>query len=205
MSQSNLDLAPIRLAAKDYPYSVGVDEVGRGPLVGEVVAAAVILPADHGLLLTDSKKLSAKKRESLAEQIKAVAVDYAIVGASPAQVDQYNILQATLWAMRQAVLQLKHPIKQVYVDGNRCPDLDCSCQPVVKGDLRLDIISAAAIIAKVYRDQQMMQLHQQFPEYGFDRHKGYPTPVHLKALADYGALPMHRKSFKPVNDVLNRS
>ncbi|AHF01082.1 ribonuclease HII [Thiomicrospira aerophila AL3] len=202
MAQTQPTLARIILTAEQYPTSVGVDEVGRGPLVGEVVAAAVVLPADHGLVLADSKKLSVTKREALAEQIKAVALDYAIVGATPAQIDQLNILQATLWAMSQAVEQLKTSFKQVYVDGNRCPALNEPCQPVIKGDARLDIISAASIIAKVYRDQQMDLLHQRHPDYGFAQHKGYPTAAHLAALEKYGPLAEHRRSFKPVQSVL---
>ena len=202
MAQTQPTLARIILAAEQYPTSVGVDEVGRGPLVGEVVAAAVILPADHGLALADSKKLSATKREALADQIKAVALDYAIVGATPAQIDQLNILQATLWAMSQAVGQLKTGFNQVYVDGNRCPTLSCPCQPVIKGDARLDIISAASIIAKVYRDQQMELLHQRHPDYGFAQHKGYPTAAHLAALAKYGPLAEHRRSFKPLSQII---
>ncbi|AEG31725.1 ribonuclease HII [Thiomicrospira cyclica] len=192
---STPNLEPIRLSPDSYASSVGIDEVGRGPLVGEVVAAAVILPANHGLPLADSKKLSASKRESLAAQIQAIALDYAIVGATPAQIDQLNILQATLWAMRQAVAQLSKPISHVYVDGNRCPAIDHACTPVIKGDARLDIISAAAIIAKVYRDQQMDLLDQRHPEYGFAQHKGYPTATHFAALAKYGPLPEHRRSF----------
>ncbi len=202
MASIQPSLERIILAAEQYATSVGVDEVGRGPLVGEVVAAAVILPANHGLRLADSKKLSASKREALAAQIQNIALDYAIVGATPAQIDQLNILQATLWAMGQAVAQLKTPISQVYVDGNRCPEIDCACTPVIQGDARLDIISAASIIAKVYRDQQMDQLHQRHPEYGFAQHKGYPTAAHLAALATHGPLAEHRRSFKPVQSVL---
>lgn len=202
MPATDPKLSPIILPPESYAYSVGVDEVGRGPLVGDVVAAAVILPANHGLPLADSKKLSASKREALAAQIQTIALDYAIVGATPAQIDQLNILQATLWAMRNAISQLTTPISQVYVDGNRCPAIDCACTPVIKGDARLDIISAAAIIAKVYRDQQMDRLHQQYPEYGFAQHKGYPTAAHLAALAEFGPLPEHRRSFKPVQSVL---
>jgi len=195
-------LEPIQLDQDAYPLTVGVDEVGRGPLVGEVVAAAVILPAHHGLALQDSKTLSATKREMLAVAIKAVAIDYAIVGASPAQIDQLNILQATLWAMQQAIAQLKAPFHQVYVDGNRCPQISQPCQALVKGDARLDSISAASILAKVHRDQQMVELAKRYPHYGFEQHKGYPTPAHLAAIAKWGVLAEHRRSFKPIKQRL---
>lgn len=184
---------------------VGVDEVGRGPIVGDVVAAAVILPPDCGLHLTDSKKLSENKREILAEQIKAVAIDYAIVAISPKQIDRLNILQATLLAMQQAVKQLKHPYERVMVDGNRCPDIPGECIPVVKGDAKVAEISAASILAKVFRDEQMLSLHQRYPQYGFDRHKGYPTPAHLDAIRKFGIFDAYRKSFKPVKELLQKS
>jgi ribonuclease HII len=183
-------------------HIVGVDEVGRGPLIGEVVAAAVILPENCQLKLNDSKKLSHSKRLLLAEQIKAQALDYAIVGVSPAQIDQLNILQATLLAMQQAVGQLKLEFTQVLVDGNRCPPLNCPCQAIVKGDGLIACISAASILAKVYRDQQMDELHQQYPHYGFDQHKGYPTAAHLAAIQKYGLIEGYRKSFKPVRALL---
>jgi len=183
-------------------HSVGVDEVGRGPLIGEVVAAAVILPENCQLKLNDSKKLSHSKRLILAEQIKMQALDYAIVGVSPAQIDQLNILQATMLAMQQAVGQLKVNFVQVLVDGNSCPPLNCPCQAIVKGDGLIACISAASILAKVYRDQQMDELHQRYPNYGFDQHKGYPTVAHLAAIQKYGLIEGYRKSFKPVKALL---
>jgi len=177
---------------------VGVDEVGRGPLVGDVVAAAVILPNDCQLPLKDSKKLSGKRRTGLAQAIIAAAIDYHVATASPAEIDQMNILSATLLAMQRAVSGLKHPYQKVLVDGNRCPELDCDCEAIIKGDGLVASISAASILAKVYRDQQMLDLHDQYPQYGFDRHKGYPTAMHLQRLAEFGLIPGYRLSFKPV-------
>ncbi|UQB41370.1 ribonuclease HII [Thiomicrospira microaerophila] len=178
---------------------VGVDEVGRGPLIGEVVAAAVILPKNCQLELKDSKKLSHLKRVELAERIKEQALEYAIMGVSPEQIDQLNILQATLLAMKKAVEKLTQPFEEVWVDGNRCPDFNCPCQAIVKGDGLVLSISAASILAKVYRDQQMELLHQQYPLYGFDQHKGYPTKAHLAAIEKYGLIEGYRKSFRPIS------
>ncbi|WFE68353.1 ribonuclease HII [Thiomicrospira sp. R3] len=177
---------------------VGVDEVGRGPLIGDVVAAAVILPEDFELKLKDSKKLSHQKRLELAEQIKHQALDYAIVGIGAQQIDELNILQATLLAMKTAVEQLSISFDQVLVDGNRCPNLNCPCEAIVKGDGLIASISAASILAKVYRDQQMDELHKLFPMYGFNQHKGYPTTAHLAAIEKYGLIEGYRKSFKPI-------
>ena len=186
--------------------TVGVDEVGRGPLIGDVVAAAVILPQGCQLPLKDSKKLSESKRETLAEAIKEQAVAYAIAVATPAEIDELNILQATMLAMQRAILELvekKHKISLVYVDGNRCPNVPLLCQSVVKGDDKVMEISAASILAKVYRDQQMVELHKQHPEYGFDQHKGYPTVKHLLAIQENGLIEGYRKSFKPVKKMLD--
>lgn len=183
----------------------GVDEVGRGPLVGDVVAAAVILdpkrPIDG---LADSKKLSEKRREHLYELIRERALAWCVGKASPAEIDELNILHATLLAMQRAVAGLKIAPDYALIDGNRCPVLACPAEAVVKGDARVAEISAASILAKVERDRQMQQLHLQFPEYGFARHKGYPTPEHLEALSRLGALPEHRRSFRPVREQLNR-
>lgn len=183
----------------------GVDEVGRGPLVGDVVAAAVILdpkrPIDG---LADSKKLSEKRREHLYELIRERALAWCVAKASPAEIDELNILHATLLAMQRAVAGLKIAPDYALIDGNRCPVLACPAEAVVKGDARVAEISAASILAKVERDRQMQQLHLQFPEYGFARHKGYPTPEHLEALSRLGALPEHRRSFRPVREQLNR-
>ena len=177
----------------------GVDEVGRGPLIGAVVAAAVVLPENHGIIgLADSKKLSAKRRELLAEEIRDVAVDWAVTEASHLEIDEINILHASMLAMKRAVEQLSCPIDKVLVDGNRLPDLSLPAEAIIKGDSKIEAISAASIIAKVARDQMMPELHQQHPEYGFDRHKGYPTKLHFEMLKKYGVLEQHRRSFRPV-------
>lgn len=186
---------------------MGVDEVGRGPLIGDVVAAAVILPETCTLSLRDSKKLNASQREVLAKQIKEQAVAYAIGKASPEEIDSLNILHATMLAMQRAVKQILdqgHAVDLIYVDGNRCPQLPQTCQAVVKGDDKVAEISAASILAKVYRDQQMLQLHQEYPQYGFNEHKGYPTAKHLAALQEFGMIHGYRKSFKPVKKLLNK-
>jgi ribonuclease HII len=183
----------------------GVDEVGRGPLIGNVVTAAVILPDDCPLPLNDSKKLSEKKRDALYEQILDEAVDYAIAFATPEEIDQYNILQATLMAMQRAVSQLSQPFDEVWVDGNRCPKFAKPCQAIVKGDGKVPAISAASILAKVTRDREMLALHEQYPQYGFAQHKGYPTAAHLKAIQKYGLIEGYRTSFKPVQKLLANS
>ncbi len=181
---------------------VGVDEVGRGPLIGDVVAAAVVLPQNCTLALTDSKKLSEKKRVELAEQIKQQALAFSVVAIGPDKIDALNILQATMLAMREAVSAIGVPFSQVLVDGNRCPALECTCIPVIKGDAKVAEISAASILAKVYRDEQMYALHRRYPHYGFDKHKGYPTPAHLAAITRYGLIDGYRHSFKPVQNIL---
>lgn len=182
----------------------GVDEVGRGPLVGSVVTAAVILPAQFDLPgLTDSKKLSEKRRLQLAQVIQQQAIAWCVAEATAAEVDVLNVLQASLLAMRRAVDGLSVRPEGVWVDGNRCPQgLTMPCQAIVKGDLTVPAISAASILAKVARDVQMQQLHEAYPRYGFDKHKGYPTAAHFAALKRYGALPEHRRSFAPVQAVL---
>lgn len=188
-------------------YIAGVDEAGRGPLVGNVVVAAVILnPAItiHGL--TDSKKLTAKKRDVLAEIIKQEALAWHISEATPALIDDINILQATLYAMRQAVLGLNLEPNRVVIDGRDVPtQLPIPAQAIVKGDLKIPAISAASILAKVTRDRQMLELHQQFPLYGFDRHKGYPTKEHLEKIKQYGVTSHHRRSFRPVRAAIEQS
>lgn len=181
----------------------GVDEVGRGPLVGDVVAAAVILdPAQPIAGLADSKKLSEKRRLALYAEITCKALSWSVASASAAEIDQLNILHASLLAMRRAVLGLNVTPDYVQVDGNRCPTLPYPCEAVVKGDAKVAAISAASILAKVVRDQQMYALHERFPEYGFDRHKGYPTAAHLQMIRRYGVLPEYRRSFKPVAALL---
>jgi ribonuclease HII len=182
----------------------GVDEVGRGPLVGAVVTAAVILPEHFDLPgLTDSKKLSEKKRLFLADAIREQAVAWSVAECSAAEIDQLNILQATMTAMRRAVEGLSVPPQGVWVDGNRCPKgLSMPCEAIVKGDLVQPAISAASILAKITRDAQMQALHVRYPAYGFDEHKGYPTKAHLAALTQWGVLPEHRRSFAPVAALL---
>jgi len=181
----------------------GVDEVGRGPLVGNVVTAAVILDPQKPIAgLADSKKLSEKKRQALAEEIRDKALCWAIASASPREIDELNILHATMLAMSRAVLALDTAPGHVLVDGNRCPELPYSCEAVVKGDSKVAEISAASILAKVARDQEMNELHQLYPEYGFDKHKGYPTALHFEMLQKYGVLDEHRRSFKPVRQMI---
>lgn len=178
----------------------GVDEVGRGPLVGAVVTAAVILDPERPITgLADSKKLSEKKRLLLAEEIKEKALAWSLGRAEAAEIDQLNILQATMLAMCRAVQGLHIQPDFVLIDGNRIPSaLNIAAQAVVKGDSLVAEISAASILAKVARDQEMLLLHQKYPQYGFDRHKGYPTKLHLEALEKYGILAEHRQSFAPV-------
>lgn len=184
---------------------IGVDEVGRGPLIGDVVAAAVVLPSDCDLPLMDSKKLSEKKRDALAIQIKEQAVAYAIAWATPSEIDELNILNATFLAMHRAVDEVAtqvDEIKQVLVDGNRCPKWSYPSEAIVKGDAKVAEISAASILAKVYRDQQMVELDQKHPEYGFAKHKGYPTAQHLQAIKQFGMISGYRKSYKPIRELL---
>jgi len=181
----------------------GVDEAGRGPLAGPVVAAAVILDDLNPIKgLADSKKLSAIKRERLFDEIRAKALCCCIAEASVEEIDQLNILQATLLAMRRAVMGLRLKPNKVLVDGNRLPVLDVLAEAIVKGDSKVQAISAASILAKVYRDRICHDLHQQYPLYGFDKHKGYGTEIHLQALREHGATPWHRKTFAPVAEVL---
>lgn len=186
-----------------YKLIAGVDEVGRGPLVGAVVAAAVILNPDNPIEgLTDSKKLSEKKRMLLAEQIKQKALAWSLGRAEPAEIDQINILQASMLAMSRAVAGLKIQPEFVLVDGNRLPELSMPAQAVIKGDLLVEEISAASILAKVTRDAEMTKLDKRYPEYGFAQHKGYPTRAHLEKLTNLGLLPEYRKSFGPVKKLL---
>jgi ribonuclease HII len=181
----------------------GVDEAGRGPLVGNVVAAAVILDPGNPIDgLNDSKKLSARRREQLADQVRDRAIAWSVVSIDAEQIDRINILQATMLAMQQAVEQLTVPPQHVFIDGNRCPKINVPATAVVKGDSRVAEISAASILAKVERDAQMMVLHETYPQYGFDRHKGYPTKAHFEALAEHGPCPEHRTSYKPVRECL---
>ena len=182
----------------------GVDEVGRGPLAGAVVTAAVILdphqPVDG---LDDSKKISEKKRSILAQQIRERALCYCIARAEHDEIDDLNILQATLLAMRRAVEGLAVKPDRVLVDGKFCPDITYPCEAVVKGDSRVAAISAASILAKVERDNEMIVLDKIWPGYGFAKHKGYTTRMHIEALQKLGVSPIHRRSYKPVQKILN--
>ena len=181
----------------------GVDEAGRGPLAGPVVAAAVILDERQPIAgLADSKKLSAARRERLYDEIRAKALCCSVAEASVEEIDQLNILQATLLAMRRAVLGLRLKPAKVLVDGNRLPVLDVVAEAIVKGDATVPAISAASILAKVHRDRWCDELHQAYPQYGFAGHKGYGTAAHLAALRAHGACPQHRRSFSPVAEVL---
>ncbi len=181
----------------------GVDEAGRGPLAGPVVAAAVILDDLHPIAgLADSKKLTAARREALFDEIRAKALCCSIAEASVEEIDRLNILQATLLAMRRAVLGLRLKPKMVLVDGNRLPSLDMPAEAIVKGDALVPAISAASILAKVHRDRWCVQVDEQYPQYGFAGHKGYGTAVHMAALREHGACIHHRRSFAPVAKVL---
>ena len=181
----------------------GVDEAGRGPLAGPVFAAAVILGPTHGIVgLADSKKLSARQRGELAVRVKQNAVAWAVAWASVDEIDLLNILQATLLAMRRAVESLTAMPTEVLVDGLYCPVIAQPARAIVRGDSSVPEISAASIIAKTARDAVMLDLHLQYPVYGFDRHKGYPTAAHLQALRTHGVSVVHRRSFAPVRSLL---
>ncbi len=184
----------------------GIDEVGRGPLAGAVVAAAVILTPDRWIEgLADSKKLSEKRRNQLDLEIKEKALCWSIGRAEVEEIDQINILQASLLAMKRAVMGLSKCPEHLKIDGNKCIDMDISMETIVQGDAKVASISAASIIAKVARDREMVELDRLYPQYGFAAHKGYPTKAHREALIKYGALNEHRKSFKPVRDVIREN
>ena len=179
----------------------GVDEVGRGPLAGAVVAAAVILDPNNWIEgLADSKALSEKKREALDIEIRTKALSWSLGRAEVEEIDQINILQASLLAMKRAVEGLTIQPHHLKIDGNKSIHMDISMETIVKGDSKVASISAASIIAKVARDKEMIELDKQYPEYGFAKHKGYPTKAHKEALIKYGVLSDHRKSFKPVKE-----
>jgi ribonuclease HII len=183
----------------------GVDEAGRGPLAGPVVAAAVILDPDQPIAgLNDSKKLSERQRERLYDEIRAKALCCSVAEASVAEIDELNILHATMLAMKRAVEGLRLKPAKVLVDGNRLPVLKVAAEAIVQGDALVPAISAASILAKVTRDRWCQQLHAAYPAYGFDGHKGYPTAAHVAALREHGACPEHRRSFGPVKQVLAR-
>jgi len=182
----------------------GVDEVGRGPLAGAVVAAAVILDPDNPIEgLTDSKKLSEKKREYLSVLIKERALSWSLGRAEPEEIDEINILQASLLAMSRAVAGLQIQPQHCLIDGNRCPELNCTSEAIIKGDLKIQSIGAASIIAKVARDNEMKELDKKYPGYGLAQHKGYPTKAHIMAIQNLGVVDIYRKSFAPVRKVLS--
>ncbi|MGB1139646.1 MAG: ribonuclease HII [Halioglobus sp.] len=185
------------------PGLAGVDEVGRGPLAGDVVAAAVILDPERPIQgLRDSKKLSSARREELALEIRERALAWSVARATVAEIDEINILQASLLAMRRAVESLSPQPDYVLVDGNRLPRWHYPSEPVVKGDDRVPAIAAASILAKVQRDAELVELEASYPGYGFAAHKGYPTKQHLEALVRLGVTPQHRRSFGPVKKIL---
>jgi ribonuclease HII len=186
-------------------YCAGVDEVGRGPLAGAVVAAAVVFDTFHTIPgLRDSKALSEKKREVLDLEIKDQAYSYCIARAEVEEIDEINILHASLLAMQRAVAGLKGQVDFVVVDGNRTPGFACPSAWLIKGDSKFDAIKAASIIAKVARDREMVEMDALYPGYGLARHKGYPTPQHLEALKKLGPSPIHRMSFRPCKEALKR-
>jgi len=186
----------------------GVDEAGRGPLVGSVVAGAVVLDPNQPIMgLRDSKKLSPARREQLYAEIMQKARAWGIGQASSSEIDTLNILQATMLAMRRAIEALSERLgewpSKALIDGNRCPILPIASEAIIKGDAKEPAISAASIIAKVTRDQQMQALHTQYPQYGFNQHMGYPTEVHMQALKQYGPCEEHRRTFAPVRDLIS--
>jgi ribonuclease HII len=189
-----------------YGLFAGVDEAGRGPLAGPVVAGAVILDPENSIEgLMDSKKLSPEKREFLYVEIKARALDWGLGVASVEEIDRVNILQATYLAMQRAVNGLRLQPDYVLVDGNRCPDFACPANAIIKGDTRIAAISAASILAKVSRDTEMVRLDAEYPGYGLARHKGYPSKQHVEALENLGVTPIHRVSYAPVRRVMEKT
>jgi ribonuclease HII len=207
MRKKKIDFYP-GLKAKERPFTLddivcGVDEAGRGPLAGPVYAAAVILDPSRPIDgLRDSKKLTAERRDELAPLIKANALAWAIAECSHHEIDAINILQATMLAMRRAVEALSTMPTFALIDGNRCPPLTMRAHAIVEGDDRVHAISAASILAKTARDAALVALHDMYPQYGFDQHKGYSTPLHLERLRAHGPCPVHRRSFAPVRVLL---
>ncbi|AIU66049.1 ribonuclease HII [Vibrio coralliilyticus] len=202
MTKEKKELPPFEYP-QGYRLIAGVDEVGRGPLVGDVVTAAVILDPNNPIEgLNDSKKLTEKKRLALLPEIKEKALAWSVGRCSPEEIDQLNILQATMVAMQRAIEGLEVTPDFALIDGNRVPQLNMDAQAVVKGDMRVAEISAASIIAKVVRDQEMEELDKLHPQFGFAKHKGYPTKAHFEAIEQHGVIDQHRKSFKPVKKAL---
>ncbi len=190
---------------QDFQHCAGVDEAGRGPLAGDVYAAAVILdPARPISGLADSKVLSEAKRDALALEIKERALSWYVASASVEEIDQLNILQATMLAMQRAVKGLLVRPELVWIDGNRAPVLNCLVKTIVKGDSLVPAISAASILAKTARDETLLSLHERYPQYAFDQHKGYGTALHMARLREYGPCPAHRRSFAPVRVLLDQ-
>lgn len=182
----------------------GVDEVGRGPLAGPVVAAAVILDPNNPIEgLADSKKLTEKRRQALSAEIMEKALAWSICRAEVEEIDQLNILQASLLAMKRSVESLSHPPELALIDGSHCPQLDCAMEAIIKGDSKEPAISAASILAKVARDNEMVEMDEKYPGYGFAKHKGYPTKQHREAIIALGITDIHRKSYAPVQKQLN--
>jgi ribonuclease HII len=196
------------MAKPEIVLEAGVDEAGRGPLAGPVVVAAVILPDKYDLpWLDDSKKLTKKRREQLLPQIENQAIAFSVEFVDADEIDRVNILQATMNGMQRAVHKLRPEPQRVMIDGNRAPSLNCEVKTVIGGDGLIASISAASVLAKVYRDRFMLSMHELYPDYGFDRHKGYPTAYHLDRLQAFGPCPIHRSTFAPVRKaaaILNR-
>ena len=181
----------------------GVDEAGRGPLAGPVIAGAVILDPDNPVSgLRDSKRLTAARREALYDEIRDKALAWAVGRAEVEEIDRINILQASLRAMQRAVAALRPAAEYALIDGNRCPELTCPAQAIIKGDSLVAAISAASIMAKVTRDREMIELDAQYPGYGLAQHKGYPSKTHIEALQRLGVLPVHRRSYAPVRRII---
>ena len=183
----------------------GVDEAGRGPLAGPVIAGAVILDPEKPIEgLRDSKRLSASRRDELFDQIRERALAWAVGRADVEEIDRINILQATMLAMSRAVEALQPHADHALIDGNRCPDLSCTSQAIIKGDSKVAAISAASIMAKVTRDREMLDLDRRYPGYGLAQHKGYPSKAHIEALESLGVTPVHRRSYAPVRRIIER-
>jgi len=183
----------------------GVDEAGRGPLAGPVIAGAVILDPDKPIEgLRDSKRLSASRRDELFDQIRERALAWAVGRADVEEIDRINILQATMLAMSRAVEALQPSADHALIDGNRCPDLSCTSRAIIKGDSKVPAISAASIMAKVTRDREMLDLDRRYPGYGLAQHKGYPSKAHIEALESLGVTPVHRRSYAPVRRIIER-